>query len=296
MNAFTNSIRLAWETAASTDKRRALWATARRMATTEWKLLLLIVLVALALWGFAELADEVSEGETMSIDERIVLMMRQDADPSKPIGPGWLATAGRDVTALGDAVILVFIIFAVAGFLALEKKYGPAVFIIAVTVTGQFASSGLKLLFARERPDVVPHLTEVATASFPSGHSTMAAVVYLTLGMLLAQLQFQRRTKLFTLGLAVFLTVVVGLSRVYLGVHYPTDVLAGWLVGGCWAMLSALGYGIWRRRRELGLTRRSADGDDHHAAGSASAGSASTDRSDRPQPATASDAKSARST
>lgn len=235
----------------SSPKAKTLIETAHRTATSEWKLLLVLTLIVLAIWGFAELADEVGEGETMTIDERAVLMMRQEGDLSKPIGPSWMATAGRDITALGDAVILMLIILAVTGFLALEGKRGPAIFIIVVTIGGQIASSGLKLLFARERPDIVPHLTDVATASFPSGHSTMAAVVYLTLGLLLAQMQLNRRTKLFTLGIAVFLTVIVGLSRIYLGVHYPTDVLAGWLVGGCWALLSALAYGIWRRSKSL---------------------------------------------
>ena len=100
---------------------------------------------------------------------------------------------------------------------------------------GWIASTLLKLLFARPRPDVIPHFVETLTHSFPSGHSMLAAVTYLTLGALASQLASRNKVKIYVLGSCVILAILVGLTRVYLGVHYPTDVLAGWTLGFAWA-------------------------------------------------------------
>ena len=105
-----------------------------------------------------------------------------------------------------------------------------------------------KLGFGRPRPDLVPHATQVYTASFPSGHAMMAAVTYLTLGALLARVQPRLRLKLYLIGLAATLTVLVGCSRVYLGVHWPTDVLAGWTLGAAWA-LGCWAIALWLQAR-----------------------------------------------
>ncbi|MBM3856033.1 MAG: phosphatase PAP2 family protein, partial [Verrucomicrobia bacterium] len=104
-------------------------------------------------------------------------------------------------------------------------------------LSGLVLSTMLKYFFGRPRPDVVPHLSPAALASFPSGHSMLSAIVYLALGTLLARLVSEMRLKLYILGMALTLTFLVGASRIYAGVHYPSDVLAGWTAGLVWAVL-----------------------------------------------------------
>jgi undecaprenyl-diphosphatase len=143
----------------------------------------------------------------------------------------------RDLSALGGTGVLTIITLAVAGFLVITDKRHAAFAVVTAVITGTLLSQGLKWGFARPRPDLVPHGTEVYTASFPSGHSMLSAVVYLTLAALLAQTQPDRRVRVYLVALAIFLTVVVGASRIYLGVHWPTDVLGGWVFGAAWALL-----------------------------------------------------------
>jgi len=95
----------------------------------------------------------------------------------------------------------------------------------------------LKDIMDRPRPDLVSHLVDVQTSSFPSGHATLSAVVYLTIGALLAREQPSRGLRFYVMAVAILATMLIGCSRVYLGVHWPTDVLAGWAIGSAWAML-----------------------------------------------------------
>jgi undecaprenyl-diphosphatase len=162
--------------------------------------------------------------------------MRNPADLADPIGPGWIEELGRDFTALGGGAVLVMIVLAASGFLLLQRKSGAALWLLLSTGSGMLLSTLLKMGFDRPRPDLVPHGSIVYTASFPSGHSLMAAVVYLTVGTLLARVQPKRRLKIYLMTIAILLTLKVGISRVYLGVHWPTDVLAGWTIGGAGAL------------------------------------------------------------
>lgn len=202
----------------------------------ELAVLLALGAIAAGIWGFAMLADEVKEGDTQSIDRRILLAMRNPRDLS-PIGSPAVQEAARDVTALGGVVVLAFITLTVAGFLALDGKGRMALFVCGAVLGGLLASLLLKDLFNRPRPDIVPRGSYVSTSSFPSGHSMMSAVTYLTLGALLARAHRRLRLKAYFLILAAVLCMVVGISRVYLGVHWPTDVLAGWTAGAVWALL-----------------------------------------------------------
>ena len=227
----------------------AIWhGSVGRWAQREFAVLAALALAAAAIWAFAELADDVLEGETHAFDEWVLLALRTAADPSDPLGPGWLEELMRDITALGSTGVLTFITLAVAGFLALDRKTLAALFVVVAVGGGMLLSTGLKIGFDRPRPDLVPHGAIVYTASFPSGHSMLAAVAYLTLGALLARVQPRRLLKLYLLGLAILLTVAVGVSRVYLGVHWPTDVLAGWAVGAAWALF-CWAAALWLQRR-----------------------------------------------
>lgn len=223
---------------------RSMWPATRR--EVGWLIGLLAVTVAG--WSFVELADEVLEGGTQDFDRTILLALRNPADLSDPIGPRWLEAVARDVTSLGGNAILAAFTLAVMGFLALSAKRAAAV-LVAVSVGGGMAlSSLLKLGFSRPRPDLVPHAVEVYTASFPSGHAMLSAVTYLTLGALLMRVQPRWRIKVYILAIAATVTFLVGLSRVYLGVHWPTDVLAGWCIGAAWALLCWL-TALWLQRQ-----------------------------------------------
>jgi len=221
--------------------------------------LLVIVLVAGGVWLFAELADEVGEGETRQIDEAILMAMRNPADASDPLGPRWLEEMERDFTALGGVGVLSVLTLAVSAFLTLDRKGRTAVLVLIAVGGALVLSFLLKSGFQRPRPELVPHGSYVYTSSFPSGHSMMSAATYLTLGALLARVQPRRRIKILLLGFATLLTLIVGCSRVYLGVHWPTDVLAGWTAGAIWALICWL---IARRLQLKGQIEQAGEQED----------------------------------
>jgi undecaprenyl-diphosphatase len=202
--------------------------------------LVALALIAGGLWGFIELADEVAEGSTREIDERILIALRVMSDLSDPVGPRWLEEMMRDFSALGSVGVLVLATLAAVGFLMLAQLRRAAVVVLIAIGSGVLVSMLLKLGFNRPRPDLVAHGTLVSSASFPSGHSMMSAVVYLTLGSLVARVVPGTRLRIYIVAVAVLLTLLVGVSRVYLGVHWPTDVLAGWLAGAVWAIACAV--------------------------------------------------------
>ena len=207
------------------------------LARIEAKTLLVVLLTAAALWSFGGLATEVMEGDTHAVDERLLLALRTPGHPDDPIGPVAVETAMRDITALGGFTVLTLVTVAVVGALAIRGHGRSAVFLAFAVGTGQILSHLSKTFFDRPRPDLVPHGTEVLSSSFPSGHSMMAAVTWLTLAVMLARAEPQRRMKVYWITLAALVTVAVGVSRVYLGVHWPSDVLAGWMIGAAWALL-----------------------------------------------------------
>jgi undecaprenyl-diphosphatase len=227
------------------DTARALIT---RFRSVEISALMVPFVVGGALWVFLALADEIREGESLAFDRAILLALRNPADLSDPIGPGWFEEAARDVTALGGHAVLTILTLATILWLVMAGKKAAALLVLVSVIGGMLLSTGLKIGFERARPDLVPHGARVYTASFPSGHAMLSAVVYLTLGALLARVQATRRLKAFVLGLAILLTALVGASRVYLGVHWPSDVLAGWSAGAAWAFGCWM-LALWLQRR-----------------------------------------------
>jgi undecaprenyl-diphosphatase len=216
---------------------RPRWLRFRKFERRELGWLLVGFSVCLLIWGFLALASEVMEGDTKTLDTRILVSLRQADDPSRPIGPAWVESALLDLTAIGGPTVLALVVFAVVGFLALQTRYRTALVVLITAASGEVANIAIKNAFMRPRPTVVPHLREVISTSFPSGHAMESAIIYLTLGAMLMRLAERRITKLYCIGMAIFVTFLVGVSRVYLGVHYPTDVLGGWIFGFMWASL-----------------------------------------------------------
>lgn len=214
----------------------------------ELPILIACVIVAGGFYGFVELMEVARNATPHDFDTSILLALRVAGDPSTPIGPPWLQEAVRDITALGSMSVLVFICVSVVLYLFIARRPAAALFLAGSVIGGQILSTLLKLGVDRPRPDLVPHLMDVFTLSFPSGHAMLSAVTYLTLGALLARVSAGRAMKIYVLCVAVLATFLVGASRVYLGVHWPSDVLAGWCAGAAWAMLCWL-VAQWFLRR-----------------------------------------------
>lgn len=205
-------------------------------AKRETSLLVALLAVALALWGFLHIAEEVGEGDTRAFDTAVLLAMRT-GDSHDPVGPAWLEFAARDVSALGGFTVLTLLAVMALGFLVVTKKYVEGLVLLATVLGATALSEGLKFGYARPRPDLVAHAVETLGSSFPSGHATLSAATYLTVGVLLAHAQERRNVKTYIHVTAIVLALLIGVSRVYLGVHWPTDVLAGWCIGAAWSVL-----------------------------------------------------------
>lgn len=201
--------------------------------------LLAVAGIAAGVWVFGWIADEVFEGGARTLDRKLILAMRRPGDLAL-LGPAPVQEAARDITALGGAAVLGLLTAITGVYLALDGKRHMALFVCASVVSGWIVSALLKDVFQRPRPDLVPYAVYVSSTSFPSGHSMMSAITYLVLGALLARSQERVLLKAYFLMVAAALTVMIGISRVYLGVHWPSDVAAGWTAGAVWALLSWL--------------------------------------------------------
>jgi undecaprenyl-diphosphatase len=215
-------------------------------APSWWRAHLLAVAIAGgACVAFAAIALEIGDEQTLAFDRAVLLSLRVPGDPADPVGPGWVEEVGRDLTALGSIALLAIFTAAAGCHLWLAGKRRAALLLVGAVLSGELVATALKVAFRRPRPDVVAHHALVFTSSFPSGHSMMSAVAFLTAGAMLARSEPRRRVKASIMAWAIALTFVTGASRVYLGVHWPTDVAAGWLAGAgwaaiCWAVAGAL--------------------------------------------------------
>ena len=201
---------------------------------------LLLGIITLGVYAFIQIADEMAEGEIRNLDETLFLMMRVPGDPSRSIGPEWLQETALEVTAVGGYPLIMLTLAAVSGFFIVTKRYGAALYVVLSVGSGALLSYTLKKFYARPRPDLVDHLDTVHTASFPSGHAMVTTVAYLTLAAIVISYLETRRARAYVITVAVLVAVMVGVSRVYLGVHWPSDVAAGWALGAAWASFSWL--------------------------------------------------------
>lgn len=223
---------------------RPVLAFARREVGAVAALLGLAVLLN----AFIFLSDEVIEGGTRRLDRAVLMALRVPGRPHQPIGPQWLDLAARDFTALGSITVLAAFVLLVAGLFATLRRFREGLMLVLAGLGGIAVSQLIKGWVGRERPDLVFRAVEAANPSFPSGHAMLSAVVFLGLGALSVRFTRSRRIKTYVMAAAILMTVLVGLTRVYLGVHWLTDVLAGWSLGSAWALLFWLIEWAWERR------------------------------------------------
>lgn len=190
------------------------------------------IALAFLLWLFYAMTGWIAAGSIAAIDEKILLAFRLPGNNATPIGPAWLPETVRDISALGSVSVLWLAVFfsTVLLFLSGHRKKSVYVFLTAVAATA--LSNILKFIYTRPRPDIVPPAAETFTTSFPSAHAMMSAAVYLTIGLVFSRLHQAKAVKTFIMLFAAGLTLMIGLTRVYMGVHWPSDVIAGWLCGG----------------------------------------------------------------
>ena len=226
-------------------------------ARTELAVLSALFVAATGVLVFVEVADDMTEADGQAFDHHVLALMRPYADdPGRPWGPWWLKEAAADITALGGISVLGLFALIVIVFLVAQRKWLSAVLLPLGLAGGVALSEGLKAVFERERPPVAVQAVETINASFPSGHALLSAVFYLTVAVMLTRAFPQKRLKALVLGVGVLLALLVGVTRIYLGAHWASDVIAGWAVGAAWAMvlwLAAYAVERFQKRRHASL-------------------------------------------
>jgi undecaprenyl-diphosphatase len=215
----------------SADAPRSIWKSRGKVlgAVTAGAVLWL------AIWVFGEMVDDTPKGDFSAWDELIVRWVRGGADNSR--GATAIAGFARAITVLGSVTGLAVVVASGLAWLAVRRRWRAALFLGVATGGAALAIALLKQHFMRTRPEVVPHLVEEGSWSFPSGHALGSAAIYVTLSVVIAARWRTRWGQMALIAAAFLLSFLIGVSRIYLGVHYPTDVLAGWSAGTAWAIV-----------------------------------------------------------
>ena len=238
---------------AGANKAANLFAQLRgHVRRTELRLLIAGLAIFGAVWGFLFLLDEVEEGDAARFDSQVLLAFRRPGHLGTPIGPRWLQETARDITALGGFTVLTLAVVLAAALLWVHRRRAQASVLVVAVVGGEFLAQAVKQLVGRARPDLVPHLDIVYSSSFPSGHSALSPIVYFTLAGLVAAGEGRRAQKALLIGAAIAVVLAIGVSRIYLGVHWPTDVLAGWALGAAVAVVALLAVHLLAPHRRGG--------------------------------------------
>lgn len=211
-------------------------------------ILIAMAALAAAVGVIALLGRTIAGGARFDFDTNLMLAVRQAGDPATPGGPAWLKQVMVDLTALGGETVLTLAVILTAALALASRHFLTAALVVAGTISGSIAVALAKLVVGRERPALVDHLVEVGSASFPSGHAANSAIIYLTIALLAIQVIPRAAARVTVLGATILLVTAIGCSRVYLGVHWPSDVLAGWSFGTLWALGWWAGAG-WLRLR-----------------------------------------------
>jgi undecaprenyl-diphosphatase len=211
--------------------------------TAEARALAVVVACGLALWGLIRLGSEMREGETLDFDRDLMMALRAPGQPHAPIGPSWLPDAMRDVTALGSTALITLATLTAAAALLYRRRWRRALVLLLVVVLANASDDLLKVFYNRARPDFAVAGLYIRSQSFPSGHSTASAALWLTLATIASSFEARTDAKVFWFVTAVLAILAVGFSRVYLGAHWATDVVAGWILGAMWALI---GWAAWK--------------------------------------------------
>lgn len=222
----------------------------QKFVTAEASLLASIAIISGLILFFLQIADWVEDDELEHFDQTILMWFRDPTNIDQVIGPVWVHEMVRDLTSLGSFVILALVVAGVCIYLVMQRLRTEAMLVLVSVLGGTLLSTVLKMTYNRPRPDLV-NMSHQFTASFPSGHSMLSAVTFLTIGVLLAKLAPNRPLRIYAFSAAIFLTLIVGISRIYMGVHYPTDVLAGWCLGAAWALLCSAIATVLQRRGKV---------------------------------------------
>lgn len=212
------------------------WNHFRRSRFASRPIVIGAIVLLLVVAGLAELSEDVMEGDTLAFDQAALNVFRYADDPARPIGPEWLKLAMVEATALGGHTVLILFSLLAAGLCLFARRFGSLFFLVLSAVGAIAINAGLKNFFSRERPDIVEHLVDVHTYSYPSGHALMSCALYLSFAFLLAEMAVRRQTRIYIIACGFVLAGLIGFTRIYLGVHYPTDIIAGWAIGAAWAM------------------------------------------------------------
>ena len=225
-------------------------------AAVRWLWPVLAVLAAGGLGLVATIIDAIAHGGTFRLDDTLLLALRRPGHLDQPIGPAWLLQSATDLSALGGFTLQWLLGGATLLFLLLARRRAEAAWLAASAVGASVLNASLKSMLHRPRPELVPHLAQVSNASFPSGHAMISAAIYFTIGLMLSETQTQRSARIFVMMVCSLLVLLIGVSRIYLGVHWPTDVLAGWCLGSLWA-LAVFGLNRTLRARSAAGRQRS---------------------------------------
>ena len=202
------------------------------------RLLAAVVALGAAVWGFLFLTDAVGEGATAAFDRALILMLRQSVDPNLLRGPAWLHETARDITALGGFTVLALVTIAAFAVMIVYRRRRQAIVFGVTAVVAQVLAEAIKHIVGRPRPAFVAHYDLIASASFPSGHAMMAPAIYFTLAAIVAAGELRPAARVLLMMGSAALVTAIGVSRVYLGVHWPTDVIAGWTLGSAVALIA----------------------------------------------------------
>jgi len=231
----------------TTSQTLAFARRALRFARSEIAAVTALFVVAVGTAAFADLAEDMTEGDGQMFDQAVLAAMRPNADPSDAWGPWWLEEAAADLTSLGGIAVLSLFATIVVVFLFMQRKRLSALLLLFGLGGGVALGEGLKAGFEGDRPPQVYQAVDTINASFPSGHALLSAVFYLSIAVMLTRAFPERHFKAFVLGVGILLTLIVGMTRIYLGAHWATDVLAGWSVGAAWSMaLWLVAYSLQR--------------------------------------------------